>query len=120
MKKNTNSIKSNIEKYYMWYEKNLAKLMLIIIIHFISYFISNLPYINIFTGRYFPFIMDWIFILILFSPQKNIVLRFGLFLILLASIFGLLRLYPVTEIIGELSFAAIGTYIVLILIDNHV
>ena len=112
-----NTFKNYLPKQYEWYSQNTPKVVFIVGLHFISSYIVALPYINIFTSLFslLPYFVDWIAILILFKPKKEKILKVGLLLFLVAFLFHLTKLNFMLEIIGQASFFAIGTYVVLAL-----
>lgn len=110
-----NRIKIYISRQYNWYTENLQKIILIAGLHIISSYFVKLPYINIFTSlfTFLPYFFDWIAILILFKPKKELILKTGLLLFVVSFFFTLVRLKYVLEVLGEVSFLMIGTYIIL-------
>ncbi len=110
-----NIIKTYISKQYNWYVANLQKIILIAGLHIILSYFVKLPYINIFTSlfSFLPFLVDWIAILILFKPKKELIFKIGLLLFVASFFLALLRLKYVLEVLGEISFLMIGTYIIL-------
>lgn len=98
---------------YIWYENNLAKIILILLVHIGLFFLINLPYINIFIDKYFLYFIDWLLILVFFLPPKRFILKTGFILLLLACLFTLIRLRQAAEIIGDVSFMMIFTFVLL-------
>lgn len=110
-----NRIKIYISRQYNWYVKNLQKIALVVGLHIILSYFVKLPYVNIFTSllTFLPYFFDWIAILILFKPKKELILKTGLLLFVVGLFFTLIRLKYVLEVLGEMSFLMIGTYIIL-------
>lgn len=109
-----NRIKEFFPKTYSWYGINMQKIIFITGLHLVSSYLVNLPYINIFTSlfSFIPFFFDWIAILILFKPKKELILRVGLLLFVANFFFALIKLNFAIEITGELSYLMIGTYVI--------
>lgn len=98
---------------------SINKLLLVLILHFIFENLLNLPYVNllrILTG-YSVFIFDYIIIIILFRPRKEIFLKSGLVLLGLGIFVALFKLNSIIEIIGNASYLLILTYILFSLRD---
>src|SRR5438046_848227 len=110
-----NKIKNYFSKHYAWYSQNAQKVVFIVGLHFVSSYIVNLPYVNILAGlfAFLPYLFDWIAILILFKPNKELILKIGLFLFVIGYFVSLLKLNSVLEVVGQVGFFAIGTYVVL-------
>ncbi len=110
-----NRIREYFFKTYNWYGLNITKIIFVVGLHFISSYLVNLPYINIFASlfSFLPYFFDWIAILILFKPSKNQILKVGILLFVLGFPLALIKLNFALEIIGQASFFAIGTYIIL-------
>ncbi len=102
-------------KIYSWYGLNVAKIIFVVGLHFISSYVVNLPYINILTGlfSFLPYFFDWLAILILFKPSKNQILKIGISLFILGFPLALIRLNFALEVLGQASFFAIGTYVIM-------
>lgn len=109
-----NRVKEYLSEIYKWYGSNIQKIIFVVGLHFISSYFVSLPYINIFTSlfSFLPYFFDWIAILILFKPRKDLILEIGLFLFIIAFPLALLRMESFLEVIGGLSFFMIGTYII--------
>lgn len=110
-----NRFKEYLSKLYRWYASNIQKIIFVIGLHFILAYFVKLPYINIFTGlfSFFPYFFDWIALLILFKPRKELVFKIGLLLFVVDYFFALIKLNFVLGIMGDVSYLMIGTYIVL-------
>jgi len=110
-----NRIKIYFSRQYSWYVINLQKILFVAGLHLISSYFVNLPYINIFASlfSFLPYFFDWIAILILFKPKKELILRVGLSLFVVSFFFALIKLNFLLEALGEVSFLMIGTYIIL-------
>lgn len=110
-----NRIKTFISKQYSLYVVNLQKIIFVVGLHIVLSYFVKLPYINIFTGlfSFLPYLFDWIAILILFKPKKELILKTGLLLFAVSFFFALIKLNIVLETLGEVSFLMIGTYIIL-------
>lgn len=112
-----NKIKKYLSRQYDWYIHNLHKIIFVIGIHFISYYIVNLPYVNVFTSlfSFLPYLLDWIVILILFKPKKKLILKTGILLFVFGYFFALIRFNFILEALGQAIFFMIGTYIIMAL-----
>lgn len=110
-----NRIKTFTAKQYNLYGANLQKIIFVIGLHIVLSYFVKLPYINIFTGlfSFLPYLFDWIAILILFKPRKELILKTGLLLFVVSFFFALIKLNIVLEVLGQASFLMIGTYIIL-------
>ncbi|GDX61839.1 hypothetical protein LBMAG33_1490 [Candidatus Levyibacteriota bacterium] len=104
-----------ISKKYAWYVDNLQKIVFIVALFFIFSYLLKLPYINIFV-RFFallPHIVAWIAILLLFKPRKESILKVGFFIFAVGYLFTLVRISLVMEIIGQVGFFIILTYLIM-------
>jgi len=112
-----NKIKRYFINFYKWYIFNTQKIIFVIGLHFISLYIVDLPYINIFTSlfSFLPYFFDWIAILILFRPKKELFLKTGLLLFIIGFLFTVIKLSFMSETIGQISYLMIVTYVILIL-----
>lgn len=115
----TRNIKNFFTGWYTWYDTNLAKILFIVLIFIASYYIVNLPYINIFTSifLFLPYLIAWLGILALFRPKKDRILRAGIMLFAINFIFSLFRLRYISEILGDISYFMIATYIFITIKD---
>jgi hypothetical protein len=109
-----NKIKHFLSFLFGVYESNLAKIIFIIFLHAVTIYIVNLPYINIFTSliSFFPFIIDWIAITVLFKPSSRLIFWVGIVTLLLSFPFLLIRLSIPAEILGNISYLMFGTYLI--------
>lgn len=112
-----NKIKIYISRQYNWYAKNLQKIILVVGLHIFLSYSLKLPYVNIFASLFssLSYFFDWIAILILFKPKKELILKIGILLFAVSYIFALIKLNFVIETLGEISFLMIGTYIILVI-----
>lgn len=110
-----NKFKNIFTSFYRWFEVNLSKIALVIIVHLVTSYTVNLPYINIFTSlfSFIPYVLDWIVIAVLFKLNKDQILNFGLLLFFVAIPFEIFNFRKVVEVLGEISFLMIGTYVIL-------
>lgn len=108
-------IKEYLSKKYNWYDINAHKIVLVVGLHLVSSFLLTLPYINLFAGlfSFSPYLVDWIAILVLFRPRKEMILKIGLLLFGLSYICTLTKVDFAVEILGQITFFMIGTYVVL-------
>lgn len=108
-----NRVKEYLSGAYRWYGSNMPKIIFVVGLHFILAYFVRLPYINIFTGLFssLPYFFDWIAILILFRPNKELILKTGLLLFAIDFFFALIKLNFVLETLGEVSYLMIGTYV---------
>lgn len=109
-----NRVKEYIFRTYKWYGSNMQKIIFVIGLHIVLSYLVNLPYINIFTSlfSFLPYLFDWIAILILFKPRKELILKVGLLLFVINYFFALIKINVILEAIGEVSFLMIGTYVI--------
>lgn len=112
-------LKDYISRSYNWYKANHAKIIFVYIVHLVSYYLVNLPYINIVASLFLflPYVIDWIAIMILFKPQKDLILKTGIGLFIISSIFVVVHISVALEFLGGMSYLMIGTYVVLSLRD---
>lgn len=110
-----NAVRKFLREQYDWYVLNLQKIIFILGLHIVSSYLVQLPYINIFTSlfAFLPYFFDWVAILILFRPSEEKILKLGLILFVVSFPFALIRFTSVLEILGQASFFAIGTYVIL-------
>ncbi|GEM_PF-5024315 len=110
-----NRVKEYLSETYKWYGSNMQKIIFVIGLHIVLSYFVNLPYINIFTSlfSFLPYFFDWIAILILFKPKKELILKTGILLFAVSYFFALIKLNFVLEVLGEVSFFMIGTYVIL-------
>lgn len=107
-------VKNIFSKQYSWYVTNLQKIIFVAGLHFVLSYFVQLPYINIFTSlfSFLPFFFDWVAILILFKPKKEFILKVGLLLFGVSFFLALIKFNFALEIMGEMSYLLIGTYII--------
>jgi len=110
-----NLIKQHFYKLYTWFSNNAQKIIFVVGLHFIFSFLVNLPYVNIFAGlfSFLPYFFDLVLILILFRPNKESLLKLGLLLFSVSCFFNLIRIDFFTEILGQVIFFMIATYVIL-------
>jgi len=110
-----NKIKHPSQEIFLWYEKHIAKILLIVILHIASHYFVNLPYINIFTSlfSFLPFLIDWMAIIVLFKPRAKLILYSGLFLFMVDIIFSLMSVRSIAEQIGNVSYLMLATYVLI-------
>lgn len=112
-----NKLKKFFTNIYPYYSKHVQKITFVIIVHFVSSYVINLPYINIFTSyfSFLPYFVDWVVILILFKPKKEIILKIGFLLFIVSFLFEVIRISFFLENLGQISFLMLGTYVMLVL-----
>lgn len=101
-----NAIKNNASLTKSWYEKNLSKLFLLVVIHSIVFSLTQLPYVNVIV-LLFPgivYFVDLIMIIFLFHPKKEYLLKTAVILFILAVPFSFVKLFDVVELLGQISF----------------
>ena len=110
-----NRIKKYFSKQYTWYKSNLQKIIFVVGLHLISSYVVNLPYINIFTSlfSFLPYFFDWIAILVLFKPNKELILKVGLLLFAVEFLLIPIKIDLLLEVFGQVSFFMLGTYVIL-------
>lgn len=110
-----NVVRIQIIKLYEWYSQDIRKIIFILGLHVAVSYIVNLPYINIFASlfSFLPYLIDWIAIRILFHPPKETILKVGIAFFIVGFLVSLIRINSLLEIVGDISFFAIGTYVVL-------
>src|SRR5690348_9297467 len=99
---------------YTWVKKNLEKIIIIVIIYGLFTYLLELPYINLLRILFssFPFMFSWIAVLLLFKPKKEDILKVGFLLLIIAiplSAFSVSLL----EVIGDLFFLFLATYVLI-------
>lgn len=102
------------ERLDIWYKKNLGKVVLLLI--FIVIFtlsLSYIPYLNIFIVPPLSFGLSLIVWYILFSPNTRIVLSLSIGVLLIATMFSLLRIPFLAESIAD----ALYIFLIFILIN---
>jgi len=110
-----NIIKTGYHAVYLWISRRFMKLLAVAVIHETIQMVFKLPYINLLTQllSFFPILLDWIAIYILFKPTKLMILH-GAFLLLLAIIpFSIIHVNFILEQAGEFVFVLISTYVLL-------
>jgi hypothetical protein len=107
--------KLNLTHYYLFVEKNNFKILLVVGIFFLLNYLLTLPYLNLLVGifKYFPHVISLFLILIIFRPQKNLLLITSCILFISAYPFLLLSLTPITEGLGVISYFLLATYVVI-------
>ncbi len=102
-------------KTLSWIVQNYKKLLVLIFMHIILSAAFNSPYINIIQIyiSFIPYLVDWIFILIVFKLDKEYIPSLALTLFVLAYAFQLLNKIDIQEKTGEIIFILLTTYIVL-------
>ncbi|MCL5439130.1 MAG: hypothetical protein M1268_04040 [Patescibacteria group bacterium] len=110
-----NRVKKYLIRKYNWYSSNIQKIIFVVGLYYILSYFVGLPYINLSTllFSFLPYFFDWIAILILFKPKKELILKVGLLLFTVDYFFALVRLNSTLEILGEVSYLMIGTYVIL-------
>ncbi len=110
-------LKDYISRSYNWYKENHAKIIFVYIIHLVSYYLVNLPYINIIASLFLflPYVIDWIVIMILFKPQKDLILKTGIGLFIISYLFVIVHISVALEFLGGMSYIMIGTYVILVI-----
>jgi hypothetical protein len=109
------NIKKITVNSFAWYKDNIASVVFIIFLHIAISYVVNLPYINIFTSlfSFLPWLIDWIAVVILFRPASTIILKAGLLLFVVNILFALLKIGQIVELIGNISYLMIATYILI-------
>ena len=99
----------------LWIKAHIWQLAIVVTIHIIAIRIVNLPYINLITSliSFMPIIIDFIAIILLFKPKKEYLLYVGLGLFPLAALLSLVRVNRGVEMLGNLSYLFIFSYIAL-------
>lgn len=108
-------VTKTIRKILKWYEENLSKIFLLLSVHLISTYISNIPYINLLNIyiSYFVYVADWVFIVFVFKPNKELILKFGLSLFFFNFLISFLHKQQIVELLGNISYLLLATYILL-------
>jgi len=105
--------KNKLDQRYRWLQDNAMNVFVVIVIHLVTSSILALPYFNLLylVFGFIPFFIDWILILILFKPSKENILKFGLALFIISFPFAVIDAKWLVEMIGNLSYLMIATYI---------
>lgn len=109
-----NSCINYLKKIYKWYEKNIAKVIFVVVTYMVFDTLFHLPYINLLqiVFGFLPILISWIVALILFRPPKNAILTFSLLAFAPSIIFNSIsNLVPVAEFLGNISYFALITYV---------
>lgn len=108
-------IKNFISNLYGFYKENHVKIIFVYILHLVISYSVNLPYINIFASlfSFLPYLFDWIAIMLLFKPQKDLIFKIGIYLFIIGFFFSLFDVESVLEFLGGGIYLMIGTYIIL-------
>lgn len=107
------NVKNKLGKRYRWLQDNAMNVFVVIVIHLVTSSILALPYFNLLyiVFGFISFFIDWIIILILFKPKKENILKFGLALFILSFPLAVIDAKWPVEMIGNLSYLMIATYI---------
>lgn len=106
--------KKHISQWYDFYKENHVKIIFVYILHLVVSYLVNLPYINIFAGlfSFLPYLFDWIAIMVLFKPSRDLIFRTGIYLFIVSFFFSLFNLKNALEFLGGAIYLMIGTYII--------
>lgn len=107
------NVKSKLDKRYKWLQNNAMNVFIVVVVHFATSSILSLPYFNLIyiVFGFIAFLIDWVLILILFKPSKENILKFGLVLFMISFPFAVIDAKRPVEMIGNLSYLMIATYI---------
>jgi len=102
-------------KMFMWIQMQREKIFYTLIVYLVTAYLLRLPYINLITLyiSFMPLLLTWIFILFVFKPKKDTILKFGLGLFLFNFFVTLVGISSVYEQLGDLSYFMILTYVLL-------
>lgn len=99
----------------IWTRRNLEKIILVIILHLVFSYLMSLPYLNlsVLVISFAQYLIDWIIILIVFKPKKELIIRVSLYLFAFSALFGLFKIEKALELLGALIYFLIFTYLVI-------
>lgn len=112
-----NRISDSIKKSIEFTQSNIVKLLFIVAVDGVLYFLFQLPYINLFASifSYLPHLITIVLIIIFFRPSKKSILITGMVLLVLSYPFLLANLQNISEPLGTLSYFFFSAYIVLMI-----
>lgn len=104
-----------LKTWYNWVKNNINKIIIIAFIHTCLFLILKLPYINLINIylSIIPYIIDIVLVLVLFKPEKVLLLKIGLVLFLFDFFLFFLDLQNLLEFLGIISYIFFMTYILL-------
>lgn len=110
-----NKFQKYIFDRYKKHKLHIIKIVFIAVIFIFLLYTLSLPYINLIAAPFLflPYFVSWILIMILFKPQKELVLKAGIVLFVIDLPFALLHLNIILEPLGQASYLFIGTYVFL-------
>lgn len=112
-------IKKSISNIIVFAQVNSRKIAIIIVLEVLLLLLFRLPYLNV-VGELFSFLL-YIFIPILivylFKPKKELFLYAAVALFIINIPFSILHMNFLREIIGNLNYFLLWTYIILFLIE---
>jgi len=112
-------MKNKLSTAINWVLKNYQKLIILVVFHMLLEYLLNQPYINLIRIylAFIPYILDLALILILFKPTKDILLKSAFILLLICFPLALIGINNVMEILGNISYVLIFTYVIISLKD---
>lgn len=99
---------------YLYVQKNLVKILLVIVTYMTVQYLMTLPYINLLQiyVSYLPLILALVILVISLRPKKEIILMTGLVLFGLSYPFLLFKINIIAEVIGNISYLFIAAYLI--------
>lgn len=109
------NIKKKIKNVYQWVLDNFSKIIIILVVHIGLTFLLQLPYVNLIriVISFLPYLIDWILVLIMFKPSKQIILKSAFYLLIVGFFLNLAGLKQLLEIVGLAIYLFLATYILL-------
>lgn len=108
-------LNKQLKKILHVYESNLSMLLLLIAIYFTASFIVNIPYINLLNiyVSNILYLISWIFIVFVFKPKKELILKIALGLFVIDFFLMFLHGQNLVELLGNVSYLLLTTYILI-------
>lgn len=108
-------LKNKIKKIFQWILDNFSKIVTIVVIHVALTFLLQLPYVNLIriVISFLPYLVDWILILILFKPSKQVILKSAFYLLIVGFILNIIGMKQFLEGVGLAIYLFLATYILL-------
>lgn len=106
-------LNKQLKKVLHLYESNLSMILLLIAIYFAASFLVNVPYINLLNIyiSHILYLISWIFILFIFKPKKELILKIALGLFVIDFFLMFLHGQNLVELLGDVSYLLLATYI---------
>lgn len=93
-----------LSRVNLWYQRNLSKIVVLLVILFLSLLFREIPYVNIFFDLRIPVIVFFIASYVLFRPEIKSLVFFALILLLFCFILTILRLFYLAQELGNFIY----------------